>query len=186
MLESPNYISLEYCWPTFGLSLNLSSPFYQTTGDYEEVTSMENVTVSIKKLIGSIQETLNKAKELRSSSEESFFIDDFGILGKSIGHYADCFKQLGIKTKGEFDGIIGRYYAKRDIQTAVEDLNEMEDEWGKFLEDCDRLMNKCIKEDRNQLVNGDKLNLEDKLVDARSGRYGFFNCLYFLKILSKQ
>ena len=131
---------------------------------------MENVTVSIKKLVESIQETLSKAKELRSSSEESFFCDDFGILGKSIGHYADCFKQLGIKTKAEFDGIIGQYYTKRDVQTAVEDMNEVEDEWETFLEECDCLMNKGIKEDRNRLVKGDKLHLKDKLVDARSGR----------------
>ena len=64
---------------------------------------MDEFITSVGTLSESINRTLSRAKELRSSSSESFFANDFGILKNAITDYADCYESLGIKTKQEFD-----------------------------------------------------------------------------------
>ena len=140
---------------------------------------MDEFITSVGTLSESINRTLSRAKELRSSSSESFFANDFGILKNAITDYADCYESLGIKTKQEFDKTVGRFYQSNDVQDAMERLEITEQQWAEFLDENDQMMNVGIQDNsRSFLKVGESLETGFELTDARTGKWvNIFNLI---------
>ena len=131
------------------------------------VLSMESLSDVIAKLCSDIKLTLDRARRARSQHKEKFFSKDYSILGKTIGHYAHCFKSLGIKTNTEFKNIIGKNFKAPKVRDAVLELEAVEDEWTEFLAESEEMMG-MSKESAALTKLGDKINLDYQLVDART------------------
>ena len=133
---------------------------------------MENLVDTVGKLQAKIKSILNTARTARSLDRDKFFSKDFTILGKTIGHYADCFKSLGIKTNAEFMNIIGKNFRAPTVRDTVLELEDVVEEWGEFLEECEKILG--MKGESSRLIEiGEKINLDYQLMDARTHKYDF-------------
>jgi len=128
---------------------------------------MESLSDVISKLYTDIELTLERARKARSQHKEKFFSKDYSILGKTIGHYAHCFKALGIKTYMEFKNIIGKNFKAPKVKDAVLELETVEEEWAEFLAESEKMMD-LSKESTALTKLGDKVNLDYQLMDART------------------
>eukprot|EP00794_Sanderia_malayensis_P020348 gene20348-22351_t len=130
------------------------------------------VVESLQELVKNLNETLMKATELRSESEESFFASDYSILVHSIQHYANCYKSLGVNKKNDFDNLIGKHFSLTNIRDAFEELESTQDKWAEFLEENDKIMNKEMQSDLGNVLKEDEIveNGDNKLVNARTGQ----------------
>ena len=128
---------------------------------------MENLSDCIQNLHSKIKSTLDRAREARTVDSERFFSKDYSILGKTIGHYADCFKSLGIKTKAEFMKVIGKNFNSSKVKDAVLELETVEEEWAEFLGESEEMLG-LASESSKLLKIGDKINLDYQLMNART------------------
>ncbi|KAI8479193.1 hypothetical protein Bbelb_430870, partial [Branchiostoma belcheri] len=100
-------------------------------------------------------------------------LDDFmdrrvGCLGGLIGIYYNFLTRLCVKTRLEAERLWEHLYRYPSVQSAVEDLWEVEEQWDRFLQDVDKQLNA----DRagEDLRVGSLGPVDVPLVDARTGR----------------
>ena len=131
---------------------------------------MESLIDVVDKLQTEIKCTLNRARIARDQERDRFFSKDFSILGKTIGHYADCFKSLDIKSNAEFTNIIGKNFRAPKVRDTVLELETVVEEWGEFLGECEKMLG--MNSESSMLIKiGDKIDLDYQLMDARTHKY---------------
>lgn len=133
---------------------------------------MADLVAVVQKLNLDIRSTLLKAKNSLWKCRAQFFSKDYSILGKSIGHYADCFKALGIKSNSDFEKLIARNYLDGKVQGAAEELHEIQDDWTEFLDQCDKFLNERDNTQSKKAIkiDGDSIKTDQTLIDARNGK----------------
>lgn len=130
---------------------------------------MQTVAAAIQELHTKIRGTLERAKNSYLHNKDQFFSNEYSILGKTISHYAACFKSLGVKSNSEFKSLLGQNFAHSNVRIAVEELETVHEDWAQFLNENEDYLNKMVRSGAEKLIKvGDILCLDQILIDART------------------
>lgn len=116
----------------------------------------EEIKLAIEEAESKLFQTLTDAKEIYEKEGEKFVDGSIGVLCNGITIYATLFKKCDCKSQKEFEDIVKN--GNLSIKKAAENLLEAEEEWGRFLEEVEKTINKSDDE-RPLLQEGDVIDM---------------------------
>ncbi|KAI8486915.1 hypothetical protein Bbelb_354230 [Branchiostoma belcheri] len=137
--------------------------------DKEDVASSPTSLVdNVSKTVSEMEELLERARNFVKESLDDFMDHRVECLGGLIGIYHNFLTRLCVKTRLEAERLWEHLYRYPSVQSAVEDLWEVEEQWDRFLHDVDKQLNA----DRagEDLRLGSLGPVDVPLVDAGTGR----------------
>ncbi|CAH1261700.1 Hypp2435 [Branchiostoma lanceolatum] len=137
--------------------------------DEEAVASSPTSLVdNVSKTVSEIEELLERARNFVKESLDDFMDSKVGCLGGLISIYHNFYTRLCVKTRLEAEKLWEHLYRYPSVQSAVEDLWEVEEQWDTFLQDVDKQLN-ADRAGGGDLQVGALGPVDVPLVDARTG-----------------
>uniref|UniRef100_A0A914BFB4 Uncharacterized protein n=1 Tax=Patiria miniata TaxID=46514 RepID=A0A914BFB4_PATMI len=135
----------------------------------EDATVDKSLVVNVlHSLTKEVARLLESARKQAKDSLQDFASSNVNALGASIGLYSEAFLRLGVITRKALDEVLGRFYRYQEIQSAVEELDDLESDWNAFLKDTESQLSKG--EAQSSLSIGSPGPCDIELKDARTGR----------------
>lgn len=132
--------------------------------------------VSLRKLASDLHQVVaeNRAA-LHSTDSIEHFVDLRGNragltrLFRSVYLYKQCFSSLGVATKAELEEAWKKCYSDEDVRESVEELLIVEEDWVKFVDEVDSILQKHLRTGTRPIAVGEKVNVDLSFSEAKSG-----------------